>query len=112
MIEKAKAKGVKLLLPVDTVAAKEFAADAAPVVPTDDIPADWMGMDIGPKTIELFCEAVKGAGTVVWNGPMGVFEFPAFANGTRHAKALAESGAVTIIGGGDQRGGREARLRR
>ncbi len=103
MIEKAKAKGVKLLLPVDAVAAKEFAADAEPhVVDAMHIPADMMGMDIGPKTIELFCSAAKGAGTIVWNGPMGVFEFPAFANGTKAmAKALAESGAVTIIGGGD-----------
>lgn len=103
MIEKAKAKGVKLLLPVDTVAAKEFAADAEPVVvDAMHIPADMMGMDIGPKTIELFCAATRGAGTIVWNGPMGVFEFPTFANGTKAmAKALAESGAVTIIGGGD-----------
>ena len=103
MIEKAKAKGVKLLLPVDTVAAKEFAADAEPVVvDAMHIPADMMGMDIGPKTIELFCAATRGAGTIVWNGPMGVFEFPSFANGTKAmAKALAESGAVTIIGGGD-----------
>ena len=103
MIEKAKAKGVKLLLPVDTVAAKEFAADAEPVVvDAMHIPADMMGMDIGPKAIELFCAATRGAGTIVWNGPMGVFEFPAFANGTKAmAKALAESGAVTIIGGGD-----------
>ena len=103
MIEKAKAKGVKLLLPVDAVAAKEFAADAEPhVVDAMHIPADMMGMDIGPKTIELFCAATRGAGTIVWNGPMGVFEFPAFANGTKAmAKALAESGAVTIIGGGD-----------
>ena len=91
MIEKAKQKGVKLLLPVDTV-----------VVDAMHIPADMMGMDIGPKTIELFCAATRGAGTIVWNGPMGVFEFPAFANGTKAmAKALAESGAVTIIGGGD-----------
>ena len=103
MIEKAKQKGVKLLLPVDTVAATEFAADAEPhVVDAMHIPADMMGMDIGPKTVELFCAATKGAGTIVWNGPMGVFEFPTFATGTKAmAKALAESGAVTIIGGGD-----------
>ncbi len=103
MIEKAKARGVKLLLPTDTVAAKEFSADAEPVVvETMHIPADMEGMDIGPKTTEAFTAAVKGAGTIVWNGPMGVFEFPAFANGTKAmAKALAESGAVTIIGGGD-----------
>ena len=69
---------------------------------TMHIPADMEGMDIGPKTTEAFTAAVKGAGTIVWNGPMGVFEFPAFANGTKAmAKALAESGAVTIIGGGD-----------
>ena len=103
MIEKAKEKGVKLLLPVDAVAATEFSADAEPhVVDAMHIPADMMGMDIGPETIELFCSATKGAGTIVWNGPMGVFEFPSFANGTKAmAKALAESGAVTIIGGGD-----------
>ena len=103
MIEKAKARGVKLLLPVDTTAAKEFSAEAEPVVvDAMNIPADMMGMDIGPKTIEQFCAAIEGAGTVVWNGPMGVFEFPAFATGTKAmAKALAESGAVTIIGGGD-----------
>ena len=103
MIAKAKAKGVKMLLPVDTVAAKEFSADAEPVVvDTMHIPADMQGLDIGPKTTELFCNAVKGAGTVVWNGPMGVFEFEAFAKGTRAmAQALADSGAVTIVGGGD-----------
>ena len=103
MIEKAKTRGVKLLLPTDTVAAKEYSADAEPVVvETMHIPADMEGMDIGPKTTEAFTAAVKGAGTIVWNGPMGVFEFPAFANGTKAmAKALAESGAVTIIGGGD-----------
>ncbi|MBQ0038003.1 MAG: phosphoglycerate kinase [Clostridiales bacterium] len=103
MIEKAKAKGVKLLLPVDTMAAKEFSADAqGVVVDTMVIPEDMEGLDIGPKTIELFCDAVKDAGTVVWNGPMGVFEFEAFAKGTRAmAQALADSGAVTIVGGGD-----------
>ena len=103
MIEKAKSKGVKLLLPTDTIAAKEFSADAEPVtVDSMKIPADMMGMDIGPEMSKAFCAAVKGAGTIVWNGPMGVFEFPAFANGTKAmARALAESGAVTIIGGGD-----------
>ena len=103
MIQKAKDRGVKLLLPVDTMAGDQFAADCArKVVPTNAIPADWMGLDIGPETIQLFTEAVKGAGTVVWNGPMGVFEFPAFATGTESvAAALAESGAVTIVGGGD-----------
>ena len=103
MIEKAKAKGVKLLLPVDPVAAKEFAADAErQVVSTMAIPEGWEGMDIGPDTIKVFCDAVKGAGTVVWNGPMGVFEFDNFAAGTRAmAQALADSGAITIVGGGD-----------
>ena len=103
MIEKAKARGVNLLLPVDTVAAREFAADAEPfTVETRAIPDDMMGLDIGPKTTELFCAAVRKAGTVVWNGPMGVFEFEAFAKGTRAmAQALADSDAVTIVGGGD-----------
>ncbi|MGM9619447.1 MAG: phosphoglycerate kinase [Oscillospiraceae bacterium] len=103
MLEKAEAKGVKLLLPTDTVCAAEFAADAAPSVHDSmAIPAELQGMDIGPKTVEAFCAATAGAGTIVWNGPMGVFEFPAFAGGTKAmAKALAESGAVTIIGGGD-----------
>ena len=103
MIEKAKERGVKLLLPVDTVAAKDFAADAEPfTMDAMDIADDMMGLDIGPKTTEMFCAAVKNAGTVVWNGPMGVFEFEAFAKGTRAmAQALADSGAVTIVGGGD-----------
>ena len=103
MIAKAKEKGVKLLLPVDTMAASEFSADAEPVLcDTMAIPDDMMGMDIGPKTIQEYTQAVKGAGTVIWNGPMGVFEFPAFAEGTRAvAKALAETDAITIIGGGD-----------
>ena len=103
MIEKAKARGVNLLLPVDTVAARECAADAEPfTVETRAIPDDMMGLDIGPKTTELFCAAVRKAGTVVWNGPMGVFEFEAFAKGTRAmAQALADSDAVTIVGGGD-----------
>ena len=103
MMAKAKEKGVKLLLPTDTVAATEFAADAeSRVVPTDAIPDDMEGLDIGPETVRLFCDAVRGAGTVVWNGPMGVFEFEKFAGGTRAmAQALADSGAVTIVGGGD-----------
>ena len=102
MIAKAEAKGVKFLLPVDNVCAKEFSADAEPVLVEGNIPEDLMGMDIGPKTVELFSAAVKGAGTIVWNGPMGVFEFEKFAGGTKAmAKALAESGAVTIVGGGD-----------
>ena len=103
MIEKAKKNGVKLLLPIDTVAADNFSDDAKRmVVSTMAIPDDYEGMDIGPETTKLFCDAVKGAGTVVWNGPMGVFEFENFAAGTRDiAQALADSGAVTIVGGGD-----------
>ena len=103
MMDKAKAKGVKFLLPVDTLCAAEFSADAKPeLVDTMAIPDDRMGMDIGPKTIALFSDAVKDAGTVIWNGPMGVFEFPAFAEGTRAvAQALAETDAITIVGGGD-----------
>lgn len=103
IMAQAKEKGVELLLPVDVVVAKEFAADAEhKVVAIDQIPADWEGLDIGPETAKRFAEAVKGAGTVVWNGPMGVFEFEAFAKGTLSvAQALADSSAVTVIGGGD-----------
>ena len=103
MIEKARKNGVKLLLPTDTVAADSFSNDAKRmVVSTMAIPADYEGMDIGPDTTRTFCDAVKDAGTVVWNGPMGVFEFENFAAGTRAmAQALADSGAVTIVGGGD-----------
>lgn len=103
MLEKAAAKGVKLLLPVDTAIGSEFKADCEmKVVDIDKMPEGWMGMDIGPKTVEIFSDAIKSAETVVWNGPMGVFEFDAFAVGTKAmAKALAESGATTIVGGGD-----------
>lgn len=103
LLKKAEDKGVKLLLPVDTVCADHFAADATPVVcEAGKISDDLMGLDIGPKTVELFSEAVADAGTVVWNGPMGVFEFDAFAVGTKAvAKAIAESKAISIIGGGD-----------
>ncbi len=103
MLAKAKEKGVALLLPEDTQCAGEFSADAVPVLHgARSIPDDMMGMDIGPKTIAAYTAAVKGAGTVIWNGPMGVFEFPSFAEGTRAvAKALAETDAITIIGGGD-----------
>lgn len=102
MIQKARERGVRFLLPVDTLAAAEFSAGAKPISVEGGIPADLMGMDIGPKTIALFTQAIGGAGTVVWNGPMGVFEFPAFAEGTRAvARALAESKAITIVGGGD-----------
>ena len=102
MIEKAAAKGVNFLLPVDNVVAKEFSNDAESRVVGDNMDADEMGMDIGPKTRELYAEAVKTAKTVVWNGPMGVFELPNFAAGTiAVAKALADIDGITIIGGGD-----------
>ena len=103
MMKKAKEKGVKLLLPEDTICAKEFSADAEPIlVDSMNIPDDCMGMDIGPKAIAAYADAVKDAGTVIWNGPMGVFEFPAFAKGTQAvAEALSNSNAITIIGGGD-----------
>jgi len=103
MMETAKAKGVKLLLPVDTVIANDFDNPTEiKTVEAGAIPAGWQGLDIGPKTIELFSDAIKTAKTVVWNGPMGVFEKPEFAKGTLAiATALAESDATTIIGGGD-----------
>ena len=107
LIEKAKANGVKLLLPVDTVVAGTFpdpidAEIAVETVDSNKIPADKMGLDIGAKTIALFAETVKGAKTVVWNGPMGVFENPVLCKGTIEvAKALASADAITIIGGGD-----------
>ena len=103
MIKKAEEKGVKLLLPVDSVIADKFANDAErKVIGREDIEDGWMGLDIGPKTAELFANAVKEAKTVVWNGPMGCFEMPNFAAGTEAvAKALSETDAVTIIGGGD-----------
>ena len=103
MVEKAKTKGVKLLLPVDTVCADAFAPDAnSQVVPAGEIPDGWEGLDIGPETVKLYCDAVADAGTVIWNGPMGVFEFPAFAKGTEAvAEALSKTSAITIIGGGD-----------
>ena len=103
MIAKATAKGVKLLLPVDNVVGAEFNADTTPVT-TDDanIQEGFMGLDIGPKTSKNYAEAIKDAKTVVWNGPMGVFEFASFAKGTiAVAKAMAESDATTVIGGGD-----------
>ena len=103
MLNKARANNVRLLLPADTVAAAEFKPDAAPVtVATDSIPDGMMGLDIGPEAAKEYGDIIKTAGTVVWNGPMGVFEFPAFAAGTRAvAEAMAESAAITIIGGGD-----------
>jgi len=103
MIQKAKDKGVKFLLPVDTVVVKEFKNDTEyKTVPTGGIEDGWMGVDIGEKTRGLFADAVKDAKTVVWNGPMGVFEFPNFAKGTiAVAAALAEVHGTTVIGGGD-----------
>ena len=103
MIKKAEEKGVKLLLTVDTVIANAFAPDAeSKVVKSGEIPDGWQGLDIGPKTVELYCAAVADAGTVIWNGPMGVFEFDKFAVGTKAvAEALSKTDAITIIGGGD-----------
>ena len=103
MIKKAEAKGVKLLLPVDTVCGDKFSPDANTLtVEAGQIPDGWEGMDIGPKTVALYCDAVKDAGTVIWNGPMGVFEFASFAKGTEAvAEALSKTSAITIIGGGD-----------
>ncbi len=103
MIAKAAAKGVKFLLPVDTVCGDKFAPDAkSQIVKAGEIPDGWEGLDIGPETVKLYCGAVAGAGTVIWNGPMGVFEFPAFAKGTEAmAEALSKTSAITVIGGGD-----------
>lgn len=103
LINKAEEKNVKLLLPVDCVVAKEFSADAElQTVNSDAIPDGWEGMDIGVKTREIYAEAVLPAKTVIWNGPMGVFEFPRFAEGTRAiAAAMADCKGTTIIGGGD-----------
>ena len=103
MVAKAKEKGVKLLLPVDTVIADAFDPNAnSQVVKNGEIPDSWQGLDIGPETVKLYCDAVKDAGTVIWNGPMGVFEFEKFAVGTKAvAEALSKTSAITIIGGGD-----------
>ncbi len=103
MVAKAAAKGVNFMIPVDNVVATEYDENAEhKVVDSTKIPSDWMGLDIGPKTRELFSNAIKGAGTVVWNGPMGVSEWKNFAAGTEAvAAAVAESGAISIIGGGD-----------
>ncbi|WP_312044424.1 phosphoglycerate kinase [Anaerotignum sp.] len=103
MIDKAEEKGVKLLLPVDTVITKEFKNDTEfKTVSALEIPDGWMGLDIGEKSRELFTDAIKGAKTVIWNGPMGVFEFENFAAGTKAvAQAMADIDATTIIGGGD-----------
>ena len=102
-MEKAKQKGVKFMLPVDTKIGKEFKADTeSKVVKYTEIPEGWEGFDIGPETIEMYEEELKTAKTVVWNGPLGVFEFDQFAVGTNAiAKILSEIDATTIIGGGD-----------
>ena len=105
MIAQAKERGVKFLLPVDSIAADAFAADAKTQIVGADVPADWMGLDIGPETIKLYADAIRGAKTVVWNGPMGCFEMPAFAKGTfgvcEAVAAVKANGGVSIIGGGD-----------
>ena len=102
MIEKAKTGGKRLLLPVDNIAADKFAADAETKEVGNDIPEGWMALDIGPKTIELYAEAIRDAKTVVWNGPMGCFEMKPFAAGTFGVcQAVADSDSVSIIGGGD-----------
>ena len=103
LMKKAEAAGVQLLLPVDTVCAREFSNDSEKAVfDRDSIPEDMMGMDIGPKTIELYKDCILKAKTIVWNGPAGVFEMPSFEAGTKAiAQALAESDATTVIGGGD-----------
>lgn len=102
-MKKAEEKGVNFYMPVDAVVAKEFAADAeSKVVPIEEIPAGWEGLDIGPKTRELYAKVIKESQLVIWNGPMGVFEFDKFAEGTKAvAEALAETEGFTIIGGGD-----------
>ena len=102
-MKKAKEKGVKLMLPVDTKVGKEFAPDTeSKVVKCSEIPDDWEGFDIGEKTIAMFKEELKNAKTVIWNGPLGLFEFDQFAIGTNEiAKKLAQIDAVTIVGGGD-----------
>ena len=103
LISEAHEKGVQLLLPTDIVVAPTFAADSpATIVASDAIPADQMGLDIGPKSAQAFAEAIRGCQTVFWNGPMGVFEFPAFAAGTKVvAQALTEVGGISVVGGGD-----------
>lgn len=103
MMEDAKAKGVKFLIPVDNKVGKEYDENTeAMVVNSDEIPDGWMGLDIGPKTQALFTDAIKGAGTIIWNGPMGVSEWDNFAAGTiAVANAVAQSGAISIVGGGD-----------
>ncbi|WP_298831962.1 phosphoglycerate kinase [uncultured Planococcus sp.] len=102
-IEKAKQKGVKFYLPIDATAASEFSKDAdTKSVKIEEIPADWMGLDIGPETAALYADVIKDSKLIIWNGPMGVFEMPAFENGTKSvAQAMAETSGYTVIGGGD-----------
>jgi len=102
-MKRARKKGVRILVPVDFVVADRFDKSANHrIVPTESIPADWMGLDIGPSTVERFCQVITEARTVFWNGPMGVFEWPAFANGTRSiAFCIAGADATTVVGGGD-----------
>lgn len=102
-MQKAKDKGVNFLMPVDAVVASEFSKDAdSKVVDIDAIPADWMGLDIGPKTVALYADTIKNSKLIIWNGPMGVFEMEKFADGTKGvAEAMAETAGYTIIGGGD-----------
>lgn len=103
MMKAAEEKGVKFLIPVDNKVGKEYDENTeSQIVNSDEIPDGWMGLDIGPKTQEMFADAIKGAGTVIWNGPMGVSEWDNFAAGTICvAKAVAESGSISVIGGGD-----------
>jgi phosphoglycerate kinase len=103
LISEAQEKGVRLILPTDIVVAPSFSADATPtIVSADAIPADQMGLDIGPDSAQAFAEAIRGCKTVFWNGPMGVFEFPAFAAGTKVvAQALTEVSGISVVGGGD-----------
>ena len=106
MMETAKAKGVNFLIPIDNRVGLEYKEDTeCKIVDSDDIPDGWMGLDIGPKTEKLFADAIKGAGTVIWNGPMGVSEWENFASGTisvaNAVAAATDAGAVSIIGGGD-----------
>ena len=103
MLNEAKNKSVKILLPQDTIAAKEFSnSSKAKKFPTAAIPEEWQGLDIGPKTTKMFIKEIKNAGTVIWNGPVGVYEFSNFANGTlKVAKAVSKCNGFTFIGGGD-----------
>lgn len=103
LVDQAKAKGVELLLPADLIAASEFNANADhKAVGLDDMPADWMALDIGPQTVEKYQAAIRSSKTVIWNGPMGVFEFDAFAKGTNAVgQAVADVQGTTIVGGGD-----------